>query len=100
MGRIILPYDKEPSCNVPVTTAEIEMLRDGASENHNPHDHGSTSVRAYWDLRMIALIDALHHKLDIATKALKKIEDLPGYRQDETFGIASIALDHIAGEAP
>lgn len=49
----------KPSCNIPVTGADLEGIRDGAGEAYDPSKDGDVSTRAYWDLRMIAYIDEL-----------------------------------------
>jgi hypothetical protein len=62
-----LPHvaDDKESVNIPICEADLEGIRDGASEAY--FDHGNT--HAYWELKLIARIDQLQ-------KALAKAEEI------------------------
>jgi hypothetical protein len=77
--------DDNPSCNTPVTDADIEGIRDGASEAY----YERKDVQAYWDLRMIARIDAeaamlkesqemLNHLCDVKDAMVRDCKDWVG----------------------
>ena len=70
------------NCNTPATDADIEGIREGATEVYDSNKTPRDSQSAYWDLRLIAKIDALTAERDAALARLK---------------VAVEALEQIAG---
>jgi len=86
----------KPSCNTPADDADIEGIRDGASEAYD--DHGDT--HAYWELRLIAKIDQIQKRLDAMTlvaddHAMGRVKNSERYTADrEKYQTALTIFDN------
>lgn len=82
----------QPSCNVPITDADLEGIRDGASEAYNPHLMTQDSTSAYWELRLIARIDAERAKLRELVEVTKQLVQARSNARDLSGPIHRITL--------
>ncbi len=63
------------NCNTPATDADIEGIREGASEVYDSNEEPHKCQGAYWDLRLIAKIDSLRTRVAELEGVLEKINN-------------------------